>query len=89
MPVFAMDSMMTQGMVSKAPTAVTARIDHQGVCVGDAVTAIMDMTKPKAKTMPYCQTSTLVTLQFQAKSERGGWVPYPPLWDFLVTSHHS
>jgi len=54
-PVFAIDSMMTQGIVSKAPTAVTARIDHQGVWVGHAVTAMMDMTKPNAKTMPYCQ----------------------------------
>jgi hypothetical protein len=45
---------MTQGMVSKPPTAVTARIDHQGVCVGHTVTAMIDMTKPNAKTMPYC-----------------------------------
>jgi len=40
-------------MVSKPPTAVTARIDHQGVCVGQAHTAAMDMANPKAKTMPY------------------------------------
>jgi hypothetical protein len=53
-PVFAIDSMMTQGMVSKPPIAVTARIDHQGVCVGHAVTPMMDMAKPNAKTMPYC-----------------------------------
>lgn len=54
MPVAAMDSMMTQGMVSNAPTAVTARTEYQGVCVGQAHTAAMDMAKPKAKTIAYC-----------------------------------
>lgn len=53
-PVFAIDSMMTQGIVSNAPIAVMARIDHQGVCVGHAVTPTMDMTKPNAKMMLYC-----------------------------------
>ena len=52
-PVEAMDSMMTQGMVNKAPTAVTTIMDHQGVSVGHAVTPAMDTTKPKAKTIPY------------------------------------
>ena len=44
---------MTQGIVSNVPIAVTARIDHQGVCVGHAVTPTMDMTKPNAKMMLY------------------------------------
>jgi len=61
---------MTQGMVSKAPTAVTARIDHQGVCVGHAVTAIMDMTNPNAKTMPYCSNLDVSYTPFSSKIRR-------------------
>lgn len=53
MPVAAMDSMITQGIVNKPPMAVTARIEYQGVCVGQAVTAAMDMANPNAKTIPY------------------------------------
>jgi hypothetical protein len=68
MPVVAIDSMMTQGIVSRAPTPVTPRIEYHGVCVGQAVTATIEMMKPKPKTMPYCvcqrmPASDLVCLQ--------------------------
>jgi hypothetical protein len=59
-----MDSMIAQRMVSKPSTAVTARIDHQGVCVGQAVTAMMDITKPNAKTIPYCPGLEISKFQF-------------------------
>ncbi len=58
MPVDAMLSMMTQGMVSKAPIAAMPRIDHQGVCVGHAVTEMIEMAKPNKETIPCHHSGT-------------------------------
>ena len=58
MPVDAMLSMMTQGMVSKAPIAATPRNDHQGVCVGHAVTEMIEMAKPNKETIPCHHSGT-------------------------------
>jgi hypothetical protein len=103
MPVAAMDSIITQGIVSKAPIPTTTRIDHQGVSVGHAVTAMIDMMKPKKKTIEYYPQNLGLarrkhnTSREQA-TERGerkrmresrGGVPYPPLRDLLIFSHHS
>lgn len=58
-PVAAIDSMMTHGMVSKPPIPVIARIEYQGVCVGQAVTATIEMTNPNAKTIPYYEQAMI------------------------------
>lgn len=55
MPVFAIDSIITQGMVRTPPIAAMATIDHHGVWVGHAATATMDIAKPKAKMIEYCK----------------------------------
>ncbi len=52
-PVLAMDSMITHGIVSIEPTATTTRIDHQGVSVGHAVTATTETMKPNVKRIEY------------------------------------
>jgi hypothetical protein len=62
MPVDAIDSIMTHGMVRRAPIAVTARIEYHGVCVGHAVTPTMEITNPKTKTMPYYYKLTVSVL---------------------------
>lgn len=63
MPVAAIDSMITQGIVSKAPIPVTTQIDHQGVSVGQATTETTEMMKPNRKTREYYQAIS------KAKSE--------------------
>jgi hypothetical protein len=103
MPVEAMDSIITQGIVSKAPTPTTTRIDHQGISVGHAVTAMIDMMKPNRKTIEYCPQNVELARRRHDKSrewaaERGekeekerkrGGFPYPPLRDLVIFSHHS
>jgi hypothetical protein len=102
MPVEAMDSIITQGIVSMAPTPTTTRIDHQGVSVGYAVTAMIDMMKPNRKTIEYCPQKELVKRKHdksrewaaergekEEKERKRERIPYPPLRDFLIFSHHS
>lgn len=89
-PVAAIDSIITQGMVRIEPIATTTRMDHHGVSVGHAVIPTIDMTSPNTNTIEYCSNNQVSKMnQALQKRIRGVSEVLDSKTKMGILTHHS